>query len=158
MLDSIFQDQDPDCWGAFDFLDAHMQPITKVVVIESCGMAQPPGGGTERVYFIFKGDRRKAFLKTSARREIAMKLKTQVPKDLIGVALKMTAIMAKNPKASSKRPEIPKEVLSMHVLDACYPKSRQQQPAQQSAPETPPAQQPPPKEPEKPRTRDPGED
>lgn len=122
---TLFADQNPECWGAIDFVDEHMNPIVRVHRIDSVGMGKPPGGGGERVYFVFKGDRRKCFLKKTSRVVIANKLRTQVPDELIGADLKMTAVMAKNPKATSKHPEIPAMVFSMTVIDAAYPKNHQ---------------------------------
>ena len=120
-IESILADQHPDCWGAMDFVDNKMKAIIKTVVIESIGMGKPPGGGAERVYFVFKNDHRKAFLKKTARVFIAVKLSTLDPKDLIGCAMKITATMARSHKGG--------EVLSMTVVDAVRPKSRQQGPS-----------------------------
>jgi len=149
-LDSILADQHPDCWGALDFVDNHMQPITKTVVIASVGMGKPPGGGDERIYFIFKDDRRKAFLKKTARVFIAVHLQTLDPKDVVGAYLQITAKMARSPKGG--------EVLSMTVIAASFPKSRtQQQPPPASAPREPAPEDRAP-EATKPTTREPGED
>lgn len=143
MADSILADQNPDCWGALDFVELeNMKPRKRTLIIDSWGMAKPPGGGGDRVYFTFKGDRRKAFLKKTSRVFMAIKLGTLDPKKMIGAALQITAVMARNPKGS------PPEVLSMTVLDAAFPKSQP----------TPPAEKPTEKEPEQPRTREPGED
>jgi len=135
MNESFLAEQHRECWGALDFLDDHMQPTTKQVVIESVGTGKPPGGGDERPYFICKGDKRKMFLKNSARIFIAYKLGTKANKDVIGCALKITVQMAQSPKGG--------KVFSMTVIDAVYPKSRQQ-----SAPATQ----------EQPKKREPGED
>jgi hypothetical protein len=132
---TLFADQNPECWGAIDFVDQHMQPIVKVCRIESMGMGKPPGGGGERVFFVFKGDRRKCYLKKTARVVIANKLRTQVPDEIVGADLKMTAVMARNPKASPRNPEIPAMVFSMTVLDAAYPKGHK---LERKAPEPPP--------------------
>ncbi len=117
MSDSFLAEQNRECWGALDFLDEHMKPTTKQVVIESVGEAIPPGGGKLRVYFVCKGDTRKMFLKDTARTLIAYKLGTKSKKDIVGCALKITVKMARSPKGG--------EVFSMTVLDAVYPKSRQ---------------------------------
>ena len=153
-LDSILADQHPDCWGALDFVDNHMQPITKTVVIASVGMGRPPGGGDERIYFIFKDDRRKAFLKKTARVFIAVHLQTLDPKDMVGAYLQITAKMARSPKGG--------EVLSMTVIAASFPKSRQQAPERLPPPATRAPTEPAPEDraPEatKPHEREPGED
>jgi hypothetical protein len=117
MSDSFLAEQDRECWGALDFLDEHMKPTTKQVVIESVGEGVPPGGGYKRVYFVCKGDTRKMFLKNSARTLIAYKLGTKSKKDIVGCSLKITVKMARSPKGG--------EVFSMTVLDAVYTKSRQ---------------------------------
>mgnify|MGYP001636553890 CR=1 FL=1 len=148
MTDSFLAEQNRECWGALDFLDDHMKPTTKQVVIESVGEGVPPGGGKSRVYFVCKGDTRKMFLKDTARTLIAYKLGTKSKKDIVGCALKITVKMARSPKGG--------EVFSMTVLDACYPKSRTHPaadaaPEEQSAPNT--QQQPPPKP-----LREPGDD
>ena len=118
MNESFLAEQHRECWGALDFLDDHMQPTTKTVVIESVGTGKPPGGGDDRPYFICKGDKRKMFLKNSARIFIAYKLGTKANKDIVGCALKITVQMAQSPKGG--------KVFSMTVVDAVYPKSRQQ--------------------------------
>lgn len=121
MVDSILADQNPDCWGALDFVDRHMQPVTKTLVIESHGMDKPPQGREKKVFFVFKGDRRKMFLKKTSRVFIAMRLGTLDPNEMRGAAIRVTVQMAKNPKGN------PPEVLSMTVIDAAFPKSKTQQ-------------------------------
>lgn len=123
---NIFADQNPDCWGAMDFVDEHMNPIVKTVIVERTGMESPPGGGEQRVFFVFKGDKRKAFLNKTSKLVIANSLRTTSGDEVKGAYLKMTAAMVKNRKASSKHPEIPKEVLGMMVIAAAYPKSKGQ--------------------------------
>lgn len=137
MVDSILADQHPDCWGALDFVDKHMKPVKRTLVIESHGMGKPPGGGGERVYFVFKGDRRKMFLKKTSRVFMAIKLGTLDPNEMTGAALQITSVMAKNPKGS------PPEVLSMTVIDAAHPKTRQQPPAAEPPPKPTEAAPPP---------------
>jgi len=38
MNESFLAEQHRECWGALDFLDDHMQPTTKQVIIESVGI------------------------------------------------------------------------------------------------------------------------
>lgn len=132
---SILADQDPDCWGALDFVDKHMQPIERVCVVESTGLAVPPGGGKKRVYFTFKGDRRKCFIKKTSRVFIANQLRTMDGEEMIGAGLKITAKMARNPKGD------PPEVLSMTVVGAAFPKNHKRQQEQKPAEEQPESQE-----------------
>ena len=119
-MPSILADQHPDCWGALDFVDMHMQPITKSLLCVAIGMGKPPGGGAERIWFQFKGDPRKMFLKKSSRVFICNQLRTMESNEIKGAELKITAVMARNPKGN------PPEVLSMTVVGASFPKNRQQ--------------------------------
>lgn len=130
-MPSILADQHPDCWGALDFVDSHMNPVEKTCIIESTGMGKPPQGKQDRVYFVFKGDRRKCFLKKTARVFICNQLRTMEGNEMIGAGLRITARMAKNPKGD------PPEVLSMTVIGAAFPKNhkaQQQQPPEETKP------------------------
>jgi hypothetical protein len=137
---NIFADQNSECWGAMDFVDEHMEPITKTLIIESTGMGSPPGGGEPKVYFIFKGDKRKAFLNKTSKLVIANALRTMNGDEVKGAYLKITSGMVKNRKASTKRPEIPKEIMGMMVIAAAYPKGKEKQNTP-PAPVEPPAEQ-----------------
>lgn len=127
-MPSILADQHPDCWGALDFVDLHMEPITKTLTVVAIGMDKPPGGGAKRVWFMFEGDRRKMFLKKSSRVFICNQLRTMESNEIKGAELKITAVMARNPKGN------PPEVLSMTVVGARFPSGKRQQAQEQLTP------------------------
>ena len=136
---NIFADQNPDCWGAPDFVDDHMQPISKVLEVQSVGFGPPPAGGDKRIYFVAKGDRNgttvtvKAFFNKTSRNVIATSLGTRLGEEMKGALVKVTAAMVRNRKASPSHPEIPKEILGMMVIAAKHPDGKQQQKKQATA-------------------------
>jgi hypothetical protein len=106
--------QDSECWGAMDFWNPDMTPRKRTLTITANGYAKPPGGGKERPWLTFDGDKRKAYLPKTERLKIANAARSIEMDDWKGMKIYMTCGPKKNPKGGDM-------TLGMVVLQAVRP-------------------------------------